>query len=114
MIGKSSQSSIAGVFPRQMVLACIRKQTEQAVGASQPVAFLHGLCCSSCLQAPTFLVFLPWGPTMMDCDWEMKAKNLSSLQVFLDYGLYHRNKKQINTEAGFYTMIKEHSGFTLW
>lgn len=54
--------------PRKVILGCITKQVEQAMGST---LFL-GLCISSCLQVPASCEFLSWLPLMKNCDKKEK------------------------------------------
>jgi len=46
-----AQPIVGGAIPELVVLGSKRKQAEQARGASQQAAPLHGLCISSCLPS---------------------------------------------------------------
>lgn len=54
--------------PRKVILGCITKQVEQAMGST---LFL-GLYISSCLQVPASCEFLSWLPLMKNCDKKEK------------------------------------------
>jgi hypothetical protein len=47
-----AQPIVGDVIPGLVVLGPIRKQAEQAMGASQKAVPLHDCCISSCLQVP--------------------------------------------------------------
>jgi hypothetical protein len=55
---------VNGATPGLVVLSNIRKQAEQTVRNKLAI---HGLCISSCLQAPLVFQFLPW-LLSTDCD----------------------------------------------
>jgi hypothetical protein len=54
------------VGPSLVVLSCIWKQVEKAMGTSQCAGLLHGLCISSYLQVSALCEFLSWLPPMMN------------------------------------------------
>ena len=62
------------VFNRQATVGSATfktKQDEQDRKASQQVAFLHGLCITSCLQVPALYEFLPWLPLVVNSNVEV-------------------------------------------
>lgn len=55
------QFSVGDATPGQVVLGCIRKQTDQVRVVNQGSMFLHGLCFSSCFM------FVLWYLLVTDC-----------------------------------------------
>lgn len=62
-----------GTTSEQVVLGCIRNQTEQAVKRPRKHHPL-GLCFISCLQVSGLLMFLPWLSSKMDYGQDVEAK----------------------------------------
>ena len=96
-----------------------KKQADQAShgGASQQSAPLHGLCISSCLQAPALLEFLSWHPSLMNCDAEVSANKPFPPQVALVM-VFHPSNKNPNKDRHFLPCASRGSSpstdVTLW
>lgn len=66
----------------------------EGVPGSQPVRGVHP---QSLLQ---FLIeFLPWLTLTMDCGLKCKPNKPFFLQVFIDHGAYHSNRKRTKTST---------------
>jgi hypothetical protein len=63
-----------------------KRQPSKPGEASQEAVFLHGFCCSSCLQVS--LSSWPDFPSMLDYDMKCKPHKPSPLRVSLGLGVY--------------------------
>ena len=83
-IGKSSHliinvgiaATADGGTPRQVVLGCIRKQSEQIWRASQLAAFFYGLCFNSCLQVSD------WDPALASLNYGVDREESDEISPF--------------------------------